>query len=190
MTSWDRQSYRTEWYDRRRKVKIRRRYVRDGAEIWNAQSRGLNLDQYQGIRNTQSLFRKERERWNVQKQTGGKERRTARTNVRYSTYPNPEDRRRAKEIHPIRQESRFQSRLRKQTGLEREIEGRSKGSTRRRMRTKQKKRNRKTNRVWVWTSWFGRLRWIEKEQRDAQVKRENQTREKDRKVWTRIHRVG
>lgn len=148
-TSWDRVTNRTEWYDRRRTMNLRRRWASEGRSSWRCPAEIKRDVEHRGwtparVRTTRLDQKKER--------TGEKARR-GRT---YERFANPEERRnRDQEVDQVAEdpETFFQSRRRVQTARSGEE---PRPAYVRNWSTREGKED--ETRVGVWTT---QLRWLD-----------------------------
>jgi len=124
ITSWDRGTYRKEWYDQRRTMKLRRRYVREGGYVLQkpkgegtmvkeVELKPMSLHPIQG--DGSGLVANEKGTSRRSPNESKKERRK-RT---YYKYQNPEDRKKERNRGKRTEETDFQSILRKQIAVDR-----------------------------------------------------------------------
>lgn len=167
MTSWDRATYRKEKYEKRRTIKLQRRYVRDAEkrrsrgvlssnEESNQKGSGRNLVRELKNGKKESTMDSERKR--------SKERNPERRKRTYDTFQNPEERRRSSGWTKKTKESHFQSRLRNQTMVEIKMKDLEAKPFMRMDQSGKDSRVEKGKKRSVWSSqlrriWYNQMRW-------------------------------
>jgi hypothetical protein len=175
MTSWDRVTYRKEWYDQRRSVHLRRRWVREGMNPWRCPSEMIRQIPHRA-RGVQGRSNRRVDWKYTKRETVNQLSTRGRT---YERFANPEERRGSQPVVQEEPESGFQSRRRGQTARS-GVRSRHQGSVHSRKREGQT--------VPIWTT---QLRWLEWLKRESERVEESVPRGKkgERKERSRI-RVG
>ena len=177
ITSWDRGSFRSvefEWYERRRRRNLRRRYVRNGQVLapWNQPSEMGEASGKKGGGMVQEVRIKTQRDRNEKRRKENRQRAIKRKRT-YNQFQNPEERKKEIDVDIMKnspRESFFQSMLRSQTSVGRKRSNErtkplgldlkkvwrtSNGERKKRSTGKQ----RGLKKVYVWTSQLARFRY-------------------------------